>query len=514
MGTTPDFDQWVAARGPSLLRLAYVLTGSQEDAEDLVQHALSRALPRWSRISGLDDPDASVRRMVVNAHVSRRRFARRETPAPTLVDVVVTTGIAIADHDVVWQAFQSLPPDQRTAIVLRLYEDLEHAEIAELTGVREGNVRSRVSGGIAAVRAELGESDDDFETRLRDSLAERAEDARSPSGLAAGARARLRRRRTTIARVVAGSAALAALALGIAFVDLDSDARPRPPQAPEVPYVVRDLAPDFVPDVRTARDSMQQVQWRRIRFMVPVEWQPGVPTAWCKEGKDPAAVVPRIALPGEKTPKAACAPTSGYGVTVGSAAGFDPVHDSRYVWQYDADGRGARAGYPDNAWLSSWYDDEWVVTIVTPDPGLTSRIAQSVRRDEVDANGCAAVYDELAVRTTKGPRGVGAALCRYSTDGELEVSRRLSYVEVDAALAALAAAPDLPGGDHCIQQVGGWVTLTPAGGSAYLARYGTQGLGSCQDGVESTAQEQERGPRGYVELTPAVRSALGLDDVE
>ena len=51
----PDFDSWVAARGPALLRLAYVLTGNGADAEDVVQDALSRALPRWSRISTVDD---------------------------------------------------------------------------------------------------------------------------------------------------------------------------------------------------------------------------------------------------------------------------------------------------------------------------------------------------------------------------------------------------------------------------------------------------------------------------
>ena len=84
-GVTPvatvDFAEWVAARGSSLLRLAYVLTGSASEAEEIVQEALSRALPLWGRISGLEDPDAYVRRMVVNAHTSAwRRFRRREVP--------------------------------------------------------------------------------------------------------------------------------------------------------------------------------------------------------------------------------------------------------------------------------------------------------------------------------------------------------------------------------------------------------------------------------------------------
>ena len=153
----PDFDSWVAARGPALLRLAYVLTGNGPDAEDVVQDALSRALPRWSRIAGVDDPDAYVRRMVVNAHVSRwRRFRRREVPVEVVRDGPAPAGVATEDRDRLWRACQSLPVDQRTAVVLRFYEDLDYAEIAALTGVREGSVRSRVSRGIAAMRHDLG----------------------------------------------------------------------------------------------------------------------------------------------------------------------------------------------------------------------------------------------------------------------------------------------------------------------------------------------------------------------
>ncbi len=154
------FDDWVAARGPSLLRLAYVLTGNTADAEDVVQDALSRALPRWDRISQAADVDAYVRRMVVNAHTSWwRRFRRRESPAAEVrSDKVVPgpgEGIASDERRRLWAACQALPQDQRTAVVLRYYEQLEYDEIADLTGVREGTVRSRVSRGIAVLRQEM-----------------------------------------------------------------------------------------------------------------------------------------------------------------------------------------------------------------------------------------------------------------------------------------------------------------------------------------------------------------------
>ena len=148
----PDFDGWVAVRGPALLRLAYTLTGNTADAEDVVQEALARALPRWGRISRVDDVDAYVRRMVVNAHTSWwRKFRRRESP------VAAGPGLggrrarrALRDQRAgLWAACQALPESQRTAIVLRYYEQLEYAEIADLTGVREGSVRARVSRGLA-----------------------------------------------------------------------------------------------------------------------------------------------------------------------------------------------------------------------------------------------------------------------------------------------------------------------------------------------------------------------------
>jgi len=162
VGAALDFDTWVAARGPGLLRLAYTLTGNSADAQDVVQEALARALPRWERISRVEDVDAYVRRMVVNAHTSWwRRWKRRETPVAELRDSTVDApGEGFDDRKRLWAACQSLPEVQRTAVVLRYYEQLEYAEIADLTGVREGSVRARVSRGIAALRVSMGDNDE------------------------------------------------------------------------------------------------------------------------------------------------------------------------------------------------------------------------------------------------------------------------------------------------------------------------------------------------------------------
>lgn len=163
-GVSDDFSEYVAVRGPAFLRLAYVLTGNAADAEDVVQDALSRALPRWSRICEAEDVDAYVRRMVVNAHVSWwRRFRRKESPVevvrddrPQVHDTADTVLAGMADERL-WRACTELPRDQRVAVVLRYYEQLSYAEIADLVGCAEPTARSRVFRGLAALRELLGE---------------------------------------------------------------------------------------------------------------------------------------------------------------------------------------------------------------------------------------------------------------------------------------------------------------------------------------------------------------------
>lgn len=160
-GTEPDFDAWVEARVPALLRFAYLVTGSQQAAEDAVQSALVNACEKWSHVSRRDDPDAYVRRMVVNAHISAwRRAGRRESPVALVRDsTVADPAHAVADQDAVRRMCATLPPQQRAAVVLRFYEDLEYAEIAAVLDVAEATARSHVHRALAALRRELGSPD-------------------------------------------------------------------------------------------------------------------------------------------------------------------------------------------------------------------------------------------------------------------------------------------------------------------------------------------------------------------
>lgn len=153
----PGFDAWVEARAAALLRFGYLVTGSQQAAEDAVQTALVSACEKWARVSRRDDPDAYVRRMVVNAHISAwRRSGRRESPVAEVRDAAGSDPAqTVAQQDAVWRMCTRLPTQQRAAVVLRFYEDLEYGEIAAILDVTEPTVRSHVHRALAALRREL-----------------------------------------------------------------------------------------------------------------------------------------------------------------------------------------------------------------------------------------------------------------------------------------------------------------------------------------------------------------------
>jgi len=153
------FDDWVAARSVALLRFAYLLTGSQSEAEDAVQSALERALARWSVVSQAKDPETYVRRMIVNEHISLwRRWRRRVSPVAVVRETSGGAGDPaelVAGTDAVRRMCAQLPPAQRVAVVLRFYQDLDYREIAALLGCAEATARSHVHRALQALRREL-----------------------------------------------------------------------------------------------------------------------------------------------------------------------------------------------------------------------------------------------------------------------------------------------------------------------------------------------------------------------
>ncbi len=140
-------DAYAVHRVP-LLRLALLLTGSRDQAEDVVQAVFTTAYPRWGDI---DEPRAYLRRAVVNASndVHRRRAKDRRLPRePEPVT-------SIPEVDETWAVLVRLPVRQRTVVVLRFYEDQSLADIGRLLGRPAATVRSDLRRALTTLRRQL-----------------------------------------------------------------------------------------------------------------------------------------------------------------------------------------------------------------------------------------------------------------------------------------------------------------------------------------------------------------------
>ncbi len=162
-----DFDAFVQARGAVLLRLARGMLRDPQHAEDVVQDVLVNVHRHWAKIVAQDVPDAYVRRMLVNACTSFwRRAARRELAAPDLRVTQLVDGRGgvpdaagpLADRAQVVALLRRLPARQRAAIVLRHYEGMADAEVADVMGTSVQTVRSNVHRGLASLRRMLDET--------------------------------------------------------------------------------------------------------------------------------------------------------------------------------------------------------------------------------------------------------------------------------------------------------------------------------------------------------------------
>jgi len=151
-----DFDAFVLARGAALVRTARGLLRDPQHAEDVVQDVLVKAHLRWAHISRCDSPEAYVRRMLVNASIAFwRRAKRREflMPDGTLPERAgPDESRRHDDRDLLLALLRRLPAKQRAVLVLRHYEDLPDAEIAEIMGTSVVTVRSNAHRGLARLR--------------------------------------------------------------------------------------------------------------------------------------------------------------------------------------------------------------------------------------------------------------------------------------------------------------------------------------------------------------------------
>jgi RNA polymerase sigma-70 factor (sigma-E family) len=152
-----DFAEFVRARWSSLHRLAYLLAASPNGADDLLQTTLEKAYVSWRRISAMEYPEAYVRRMLVTTLISsRRRRWVGELPSDRLPEGSDDSAeLGMLDRSLLWPLVCALPARQRAVVVLRYYEDMSEAQIADTLGCAPGTVKSQCHAAVGALRRAL-----------------------------------------------------------------------------------------------------------------------------------------------------------------------------------------------------------------------------------------------------------------------------------------------------------------------------------------------------------------------
>jgi RNA polymerase sigma-70 factor (sigma-E family) len=157
-----DYADFVRSRTHALLRSAYLLTGDQHLAEDLVQEALARTHRAWDRLERAGNAEAYARKVMYHTQVSLWRRPKVAESLPGELpdrpgrhdgDPADAAGTRV----LLRRALLSLSPKQRAVIVLRYFEDHTEAEAAQLLGVSTSTVKTQCARGLDRLRTLLGD---------------------------------------------------------------------------------------------------------------------------------------------------------------------------------------------------------------------------------------------------------------------------------------------------------------------------------------------------------------------
>ncbi len=154
------FADFATARFAALRRYAYLVVGDEHQAQDLVQEALTKTYVAWPRLRDPGNAEAYTRKAITTTAISwfRKKSWYGESPTEVLPETVHSgTADEITQRDWVWQVLLQLPVRQRTAIVLRYYEDLTEAQTADAMDCAVGTVKSQVAAGLRKLRERLGD---------------------------------------------------------------------------------------------------------------------------------------------------------------------------------------------------------------------------------------------------------------------------------------------------------------------------------------------------------------------
>lgn len=159
MAAESEFEDLFAAEHEQLFRALYLITGSSQESEELMQDAFLKVWERWDRIRVMENPAGYVCRVAVNGARSRSRrlaiAARRTLPFTASEDAFAAADL----RDELVRALKTLTPRQRMALVMTDLLGFSSDEAADVLGVTAGTVRALASHGRAALRIEMEDDD-------------------------------------------------------------------------------------------------------------------------------------------------------------------------------------------------------------------------------------------------------------------------------------------------------------------------------------------------------------------
>jgi RNA polymerase sigma-70 factor (sigma-E family) len=154
-----DIENLYRAEAQRFGRVAFLLTGNTEQAQDLVQEAFARMFHRWRSIKDPSALESYLRRTIVNlAQKAWRKRVHEQNYIQSHRSRDEDFVVAHPDLETKEQLFESLrrlPSRQQAAIVLRYYEDLPEREIAKVLDCPVGTVKSSLARGLRAMKIQL-----------------------------------------------------------------------------------------------------------------------------------------------------------------------------------------------------------------------------------------------------------------------------------------------------------------------------------------------------------------------
>lgn len=164
-----EFDVFVRRHAGAWSRLARVLAGNREDAEDLLQEALLTMYSKWTKVEGSENSAAYARRILINKYCSMgRRRSLRSVPLMSDVQCKVSGDHGVDDRDLVLRMLRGLPKRQQIVLALRYLDDCPDDDIAYVLSCRSSTVRSLAKRGLDALRASMVDQEPAKNHRMRE----------------------------------------------------------------------------------------------------------------------------------------------------------------------------------------------------------------------------------------------------------------------------------------------------------------------------------------------------------